>query len=503
MADVRGGGTALRPARGGRPARSRVRGSPLGGSDLGSSPRAAALARRGHAGRARPFAAPGARSRLVGIARARRPRVSAPAARDRPLARSGQPTASCSPRSSRPAELPAELERRVLEAADGNPFFLEELVRSLADVGALVRDGRRLALRPRGRGRGAADGGEGHPRPARPPLRPGAPSSSPPRPRSGARSRCRCSRACVGDVPADSLHELQRLGLLRQSRRWPQPEFRFRHALIQETAYRTLLGEQRTRPPPPRRGVARGAVRRARRRGARPARAPLARGGGRGQGRGLPPARAATRLASSTHSTRRSSTTARSSRSSSSAASARRSRSSSSSSRSRSTRRSASPRRTRRINVRSRTGLLRRRRRRRGRDTANRGELRAARSRTRRTRGRVAGHRALHAALRPSRRSVAGADDRSLARRAVGDLGRRAPVRLPPLRGTHVVRRHAADRARCRVRHQARARPREPGDHQSLSTSCWRTRRTMRWAAHATPRASAFARSTTGRSSSG
>jgi oligopeptide transport system substrate-binding protein len=51
----------------------------------------------------------------------------------------------------------------------------------------------------------------------------------------------------LGEVPPDSLHELQRLGLLRQSRRWPQPEYRFRHALIQETAYRTLLSEQRTR----------------------------------------------------------------------------------------------------------------------------------------------------------------------------------------------------------------------------------------------------------------
>src|SRR5207253_1445663 len=50
----------------------------------------------------------------------------------------------------------------------------------------------------------------------------------------------------VGEIPDDALHELQRLGLLRQSRRWPQPEYRFRHALIQETAYRTLLGEQRT-----------------------------------------------------------------------------------------------------------------------------------------------------------------------------------------------------------------------------------------------------------------
>ena len=43
----------------------------------------------------------------------------------------------------------------------------------------------------------------------------------------------------------DSLHELQRLGLIQQSRRWPQPEYRFGHALIQETAYRTLLGATR------------------------------------------------------------------------------------------------------------------------------------------------------------------------------------------------------------------------------------------------------------------
>src|SRR5581483_9594518 len=51
----------------------------------------------------------------------------------------------------------------------------------------------------------------------------------------------------VGEAAGEALHELQRLGLLRQSRRWPQPEYRFRHALIQETAYRTLLAAQRTR----------------------------------------------------------------------------------------------------------------------------------------------------------------------------------------------------------------------------------------------------------------
>ena len=35
--------------------------------------------------------------------------------------------------------MPTEMERRILEPAEGNPFFLEELVRSLVDAGALVR----------------------------------------------------------------------------------------------------------------------------------------------------------------------------------------------------------------------------------------------------------------------------------------------------------------------------------------------------------------------------
>ena len=143
-----------------------------------------------------------------------------------------------------PASLPAELERRVLAAADGNPFFLEELVRSLADVGALVRtdDGWRfdhtvevevpptvekaiLARLDR--------------------LSPGARDLVTAAAALGRTFALPLLEGVVGAVPPDSLHELQRLGLLRQSRRWPQPEYRFRHALIQETAYRTLLAEQR------------------------------------------------------------------------------------------------------------------------------------------------------------------------------------------------------------------------------------------------------------------
>ena len=145
-----------------------------------------------------------------------------------------------------PAMLPAELERRVLEAADGNPFFLEELVRSLADVGALVRtdDGWRFdhAVEVEV-----------------PPTVEKAILARLDRLSADARDLVTAASALgrtfalplleglLGEVSADSLHELQRLGLLRQSRRWPQPEYRFRHALIQETAYRTLLAEQRKR----------------------------------------------------------------------------------------------------------------------------------------------------------------------------------------------------------------------------------------------------------------
>ncbi|HVA32285.1 MAG TPA: ABC transporter substrate-binding protein [Gaiellaceae bacterium] len=142
------------------------------------------------------------------------------------------------------ATLPAELERRVLEAAEGNPFFLEELVRSLADSGALVQ---------------TAEGWH---------FEHNAEVEVPQTVEKVILARLdRLSTAShdvvtaasalgrrfalpllegVLEAPAgDALHELQRLGLIQQSRRWPQPEYRFRHALIQETAYRTLLAAPR------------------------------------------------------------------------------------------------------------------------------------------------------------------------------------------------------------------------------------------------------------------
>jgi ABC-type oligopeptide transport system substrate-binding subunit/class 3 adenylate cyclase len=145
-----------------------------------------------------------------------------------------------------PATLPAKLERRVLEAADGNPFFLEELVRSLADVGALVRteDGWRFDH---------AVEVEVPPTVEKAILARLDRLSAPARDLVTAASALGRTFALpllegvLEEEAGEALHELQRLGVVRQSRRWPQPEYGFRHALIQETAYRTLLAEQRTR----------------------------------------------------------------------------------------------------------------------------------------------------------------------------------------------------------------------------------------------------------------
>lgn len=143
--------------------------------------------------------------------------------------------------------LPAALERRVLEAAEGNPFFLEELVRSLADAGALVQTGdgwrydheveievpqtvEKVILARIDR------------------LSPQSHDVLTAASALGRRFALPLLEGVLEDGSSgDALHELQRLGLIQQSRRWPQPEFRFRHALIQETAYRTLLGANRSR----------------------------------------------------------------------------------------------------------------------------------------------------------------------------------------------------------------------------------------------------------------
>ena len=141
---------------------------------------------------------------------------------------------------------PAAIRARVLDAGGGNPFYLEELLRSMADAGALVeQDGRWRLVRE-------------------------VAVQLPPTVEQVILARIdrldpashdvllaasvigrQFGQALLGgvvsentDLPA-ALRELQRLDLVREQRRWPEPEYRFKHALIQEGAYRTMVAERR------------------------------------------------------------------------------------------------------------------------------------------------------------------------------------------------------------------------------------------------------------------
>jgi ABC-type oligopeptide transport system substrate-binding subunit/class 3 adenylate cyclase len=147
-----------------------------------------------------------------------------------------------------PGVLPPDVERRILEHAEGNPFYLEELIRSLADGGALVRAGdgwrfdhdvsieipetiEKVILARVDR------------------LPPECHDLLTAAAVLGRRFGLPLLEGVAGGDGAirDSLRELERLDLLRESRRWPQPEYRFKHALIQEATYRTILADRRER----------------------------------------------------------------------------------------------------------------------------------------------------------------------------------------------------------------------------------------------------------------
>ncbi|HEY7400931.1 MAG TPA: ABC transporter substrate-binding protein [Actinomycetota bacterium] len=144
--------------------------------------------------------------------------------------------------------MPPEMEERILGPAEGNPFFLEELVRSLVDAGALVR----------------ADGGWRFDHEVDveiPPtvekvilaridrLRPAAHDALMAGSVLGRQFGLPLLEAVVGGngEVRQALSDLQRVDLLREGRRWPEPEYRFNHALIQEAAYRTLVTDERNR----------------------------------------------------------------------------------------------------------------------------------------------------------------------------------------------------------------------------------------------------------------
>jgi ABC-type oligopeptide transport system substrate-binding subunit/class 3 adenylate cyclase len=146
-----------------------------------------------------------------------------------------------------PGTLPPDLESRLLADAEGNPFYLEELVRSLADCGALARtaDGWRfdheVTLEIPATVEKVILARIDRLSPARHELITAASVLG----RQFGLPLLEGVTGGDGEL-RESLHELQRLDLVREGRRWPEPEYRFKHALIQEAAYRTLVSERRT-----------------------------------------------------------------------------------------------------------------------------------------------------------------------------------------------------------------------------------------------------------------
>lgn len=145
-----------------------------------------------------------------------------------------------------PGALPPAIATQLLEAARGNPFFIEELVRSLLDAGAL---------------RAGPDGWE---------VADELPVEIPRRVESVLSSRLDrlpgsgravlgaaavlgrqfplavLAQVCAEEADLEgTLVELQQLELIEQARRWPAVEYRFRHPLVADAAYRRLVADRR------------------------------------------------------------------------------------------------------------------------------------------------------------------------------------------------------------------------------------------------------------------
>jgi class 3 adenylate cyclase/tetratricopeptide (TPR) repeat protein len=145
------------------------------------------------------------------------------------------------------ADLPDGLRRRVLEHAEGNPFFLEELLRTLIESGVLTREG--------GRWVATADAGQL----VMPSTLRGVIAARIDRLPGTAKvvlqhasviGRFFSYRALRALSDADdgldrALAQLLRAELIREWARPPEREYAFKHALTQEAAYAGLLGGDR------------------------------------------------------------------------------------------------------------------------------------------------------------------------------------------------------------------------------------------------------------------
>jgi DNA-binding NtrC family response regulator/tetratricopeptide (TPR) repeat protein len=148
------------------------------------------------------------------------------------------------------AKLPADLQALIIDKADGNPFFVEELVRSLHELGALRHDGDQVALRT------------GVDRVLVPDTVEEIILARLDRLDEGVKELLKVAAVIGRHAPvpllraltqrseeslAVDLGALQDAEFLYETRSFPELEYTFKHALTQDVAYASLTPEQRRR----------------------------------------------------------------------------------------------------------------------------------------------------------------------------------------------------------------------------------------------------------------
>jgi tetratricopeptide (TPR) repeat protein len=147
------------------------------------------------------------------------------------------------------SDLPAPLRARILEKSEGNPFFVEEVVRTLIEGGAVVRDETSRHWQATGTGEAIEIPGNVQ----------ALLTARIDRLEAGARRTLQLASvvgrsfyyrvlarvAEAAEALDGQLLALQRAELIREAARVPDLEYLFLHALTQEAAYSTILLRQR------------------------------------------------------------------------------------------------------------------------------------------------------------------------------------------------------------------------------------------------------------------
>jgi class 3 adenylate cyclase/tetratricopeptide (TPR) repeat protein len=149
------------------------------------------------------------------------------------------------------SDLPSALRARILDKSEGNPFYVEEIVRTLIDSGTVVRDESGDHWQATGAGEGIEI----------PDNLQALLMARFDRLDEGARRTLQLAsvvgrsfyyRVLAQVAPADLVKELdrhlltlQRAQLIREAGRIPEVQYLFRHTLTQEAAYNTILLRQR------------------------------------------------------------------------------------------------------------------------------------------------------------------------------------------------------------------------------------------------------------------